>query len=82
MFLISGFYDRSIARQLFKEDDIDALIELSYASIVGDFLTIVAGILVFVVVRRITENQETKWIKIAETKENPMPPKSFPAGSN
>lgn len=85
MFLISGFYDRAIARQLFKENDIEDLIDLSYASIVGDFLTIVTGILVFVVVRRITENQETSWSKIAETKENRMPPlhpKSFPSGSN
>ena len=85
MFLISGYFNKGIARQIFKENDIDALIELSYANIVGDFLIIVEGILVFVVVRRITENQETKWIKIAETKEiriPSIPPKSFPAESN
>ena len=85
MFLISGFYDRSIARQIFKENDIDTLIELHYVSILGDFLTIVAGILVFVVVRRITENQETSWSRMSETEESrmpPLPPKSFLSGSN
>lgn len=55
MSFISGFYDRTIARQFFKENNIDALIELYYASIVGDFLIIATGILVFVVVRRITK---------------------------
>ena len=85
MFLISGFINQRIVRQFFKENDIECFIELYYASIRGDFLTIVSGILVFVVVRRITENQEIRWIKIAETKENrmlPIPSKSFLAESN
>ena len=85
MWIISEFINNRIARQFFKEHNIDDLIALNYASIVGDFLTIVAGILVFVVVSRITTNQETSWSKIAETEENrmpPIPPKSFPSGSN
>lgn len=85
LWLISEFYNGAIARQLFKENDIQGLIDLSYASIMGDFLTIVAGILVFIVVRQITANQETSWSKIAEAKENripPLPPKSSPTESN
>lgn len=85
MFLISGFYDRSIARQIFKENDISTLIELYCASIMGDFLTIIAGILVFVVVLRITENQETSWSRMSETEEGRMPPlplKCFPTKLN
>lgn len=87
LWLISGIIDGALLFQFLnlRENDIDAHIELNYAIIVLDFLTIVAGILVFVVVRRITENQETKWIKIAETKEiriPPIPPKSFPTKLN
>lgn len=87
MWLISGIIDGALLFQLLnlRENDIDAHIELNYASIVLDFLIIAAGVLVFVVVRQITENQETSWSKIAETKENRMPPlhpKSFPSGSN
>lgn len=87
LWLISWIIGGALLSQFLnlRENDIDAHIALNYAIIVGDFLTIVTGILVFVVVRRITENQETKWIKIAETKENrmpPIPPKSFPAESN
>lgn len=47
MFLISGFINQRIVRQFFKENDIECLIELYYASIRGDFLTIVSGILFF-----------------------------------
>lgn len=87
LWLISWIIDGAFLFQFLnlRENDTDAHIELNYASILGDFLTIVAGILVFVVVRRITENQETSWRKIEETKEirvPPLPPKSFPSGSN
>lgn len=85
MWIISEFINSRIARQFSKEHNIDALIEWNYASIGGDFLTIVAGILVFVVVCRIRENQETSWSRMAETEENrtpPIPPKSFPTKLN
>lgn len=87
LWLISGIIDGALLFQFLnlRENDIDAHIELNYTIIVLDFLTIVAGILVFVVVRQITENQETSWRKIEETKEirvPPLPPKSFPSGSN
>ena len=87
LWLISWIIGGALLSQFLnlRENDIDAHIALNYAIIVGDFLTIVTGILVFVVVRRITENQETSWSKIEETKEirvPPLPPKSFPSGSN
>ena len=83
LWIIDGYFLFQLLN--LRENDIDAHIEFNYTSIVLDFLTIVAGILVFVVVRRITENQETKWIKIAETKEirvPPLPLKSFPTKLN
>ena len=83
LWIIDGYFLFQLLN--LRENDIDAHIKLNYTSIVLDFLTIVAGILVFVVVRRITENQETSWMKIEETKEirvPPLPPKSFPSGSN
>lgn len=87
LWLISWIIGGALLSQFLnlRENDIDAHIALNYAIIVGDFLTIVTGILVFVVVRRITENQETSWSKIEETKEirvPPLPPKSLPSGSN
>ena len=65
IWMLSNLINNGVTRVWLNDgNDVDQLIAADYASLLGDGLTIVAAGLAFYLVRRITANQETKYLSL------------------